>query len=257
MKIYLFILLFSFQLLFAQEKDIKVNYVQYFDTDSPVKRNAVLYANADFSLYEDFVKSIGDNTDLSIEEIILYGNNNIVIKPKIEFNDFIRLDKKNNQVFFFEQLQLDDYFLITDTKVFFDWKITQESKSIAGYKSYKAEAWFRGRKWIAWFTPELNYSFGPWKLYGLPGLILEAYDETRRYSFSAEQITFVKEPRLYIDFKELINVKFTTSTYKNFLDKQTEMRSNIIINDMRESEGSFTRSQITRNGRELKYEWEE
>lgn len=103
----------------------------------------------------------------------------------------------------------------------------------------------------------MNYSFGPWKLHGLPGLILEAYDETRRYSFSAEQITFVKEPRLYVDFKELLNVKFTASSYKDFLEKQTEMRNNIFINDKRESEGSFTRSPVTRSGMELKYEWEE
>lgn len=82
MKIYLFIFLFSFQLSFTQEKDVKVNYVQYFDTDSPVKRNAVLYANADVSLYEDFVKSIGENTDLSVEEVVLSGNNNIVINQK-------------------------------------------------------------------------------------------------------------------------------------------------------------------------------
>lgn len=68
------------------------------------------------------------------------------------------------------------------------WHITSESKTIAGYKCQKASTEFRGRTWIAWFTLDIPASDGPWKLCGLPGLILEATDAENQYEFSCIEI---------------------------------------------------------------------
>ena len=59
------------------------------------------------------------------------------------------------------------------------WKITNETKEIGKFTAYKATAQFRGRDYTAWFTTEIPLPFGPWKLQGLPGLILEAYDTNK------------------------------------------------------------------------------
>ncbi|MEW5675938.1 GLPGLI family protein [Flavobacterium enshiense] len=57
------------------------------------------------------------------------------------------------------------------------WKILPDIKKIGKFTVKKAIANFRGRKYTAWYTPEITVPYGPWKLNGLPGLILEAYDE--------------------------------------------------------------------------------
>ena len=47
---------------------------------------------------------------------------------------------------------------------------------------------FRGRRWTAWFATDIPVSDGPWKLGGLPGLILEAYDQGDDYRYTAVRI---------------------------------------------------------------------
>lgn len=64
-----------------------------------------------------------------------------------------------------------------------DWNITSETRVIENLNCKKAISYFRGRNWTVWFAEELPFSSGPWKLVGLPGLIIEAYDEDSEVSF--------------------------------------------------------------------------
>ncbi|MHA6281271.1 GLPGLI family protein [Salinimicrobium sp. CAU 1759] len=57
-----------------------------------------------------------------------------------------------------------------------DWTIHEDTKLIGSHTAKKATGSFRGREYTAWFSTEIPLPFGPWKLQGLPGLILEAYD---------------------------------------------------------------------------------
>lgn len=68
------------------------------------------------------------------------------------------------------------------------WAITDSIKNCLGYDCIMATAKFKGREWIAWFTPEIPISDGPWKLCGLPGLILEAYDIHHDYEFTPKAL---------------------------------------------------------------------
>ena len=72
------------------------------------------------------------------------------------------------------------------------WTIVDDStKTILGYECLMATADYHGRKWTAWFTPEVPINSGPWKLLGLPGLILEAIDSTGQHHFTAYGIQSV------------------------------------------------------------------
>lgn len=83
------------------------------------------------------------------------------------------------------------------------WNILNEHKTILGYKCQKAKANYRGRNWIVWFAPEIPLSEGPWKLSGLPGLILQADDEKNEYNFICVGIKNVANPYdLIVDNKK-------------------------------------------------------
>ena len=69
-----------------------------------------------------------------------------------------------------------------------DWNLVLGDTTIAGYKCKKAVCNFRGRKWIAWYTLDIPISDGPWKLDGLPGMILKAVDSLNQFSFECFQI---------------------------------------------------------------------
>ena len=68
------------------------------------------------------------------------------------------------------------------------WKMLGKDSVIAGYPCQLAESNFRGRTWKAWFTLDIPIPNGPWKLGGLPGLILKATDHTGWYDFDCAGI---------------------------------------------------------------------
>lgn len=79
------------------------------------------------------------------------------------------------------------------------WTILAGDTLIHNYPCQKAQTSFRGRTWIVWFTPSIPTSEGPWKLHGLPGLILKAQDTAGDFSFSCIRLqkgkqTIVKTP---------------------------------------------------------------
>ena len=70
----------------------------------------------------------------------------------------------------------------------YHWELLDADTVVCDYPCQKAQMSFRGRTWIVWYTQDLPYSDGPWKLCGLPGLILKAQDEKGDFSFTAFKI---------------------------------------------------------------------
>ena len=65
------------------------------------------------------------------------------------------------------------YFQAEDTFLEWDWKILDDTLTIAGYKCQKATTSFSGSATTAWFTTALPVNAGPEMFAGLPGLILK------------------------------------------------------------------------------------
>jgi len=70
-----------------------------------------------------------------------------------------------------------------------NWQIRDDVKDIGNFKCQKAIGDFGGRSYEAWFCPDIPVSAGPWKLYGLPGLILEAMDTSKQVKFIFKQFS--------------------------------------------------------------------
>lgn len=88
---------------------------------------------------------------------------------------------KENKVYTRERI-FNNY-LVEETVPKINWNISTDTASFSGVQCQKATVYFKGRNWTAWFAPELPFGSGPWKLNGLPGLIVEAYDEKKEVQF--------------------------------------------------------------------------
>lgn len=71
----------------------------------------------------------------------------------------------------------------TETAYPLPWALSEETDTIAGYECHKATATYGGRDWTAWYTTEVPVPFGPWKLTGLPGLVVKATSDDGVHSF--------------------------------------------------------------------------
>lgn len=65
----------------------------------------------------------------------------------------------------------------------FDWKILADKEKIGTYNTQKATTEFGGRQWTAWFSTDIPFQDGPYKFYGLPGLIVKIEDSEKNYSW--------------------------------------------------------------------------
>lgn len=74
-------------------------------------------------------------------------------------------------------------YLIEEPIPTINWKISSDTASFGTLHCQKATGHFKGRDYTAWFCPDLPFHAGPWKLNGLPGLIVEAYDAKKEVEF--------------------------------------------------------------------------
>jgi GLPGLI family protein len=111
-----------------------------------------------------------------------------------------------------------------------NWAITQEVKEILGLQCQKAIGDFKGRTYEAWFCNSLPYSNGPWKLGGLPGLIIEASDTKKEVIFQFGGYENITEKPLAIEIP-VTAVRTTAKEFKQYQDALERDRQAGITNN--------------------------
>lgn len=170
------------------------NFSHMRDTNNPsrmYKERMQLVCNAEIALYNSFTKKQQDSIrDVQIREAERVGNNMVVnrglIVPYSNDQMTTSIKDKIRSVFLYFN---NNPYKISEPLENIKWQIGKEVKNIAGYPCQKATCNFKGRNYTAWFTTDIPLPFGPWKLHGLPGLILEATDEKKQVQFSCESIS--------------------------------------------------------------------
>lgn len=128
------------------------------------------------------------------KEIIKDEVNMKVYKPTGDNPAYLYKDFQNELVYF--ETGVNQFFkknkIYTDT-IKLNWQLKNEVKQIGSLTCKKASVSFRGRTYTAWYTEELNISNGPWKFQGLPGLIIEVFDESKVVYWKVKSITKMNE----------------------------------------------------------------
>jgi len=250
-------LVFSLQTLIAlsqqESKEIQVEYQLFYNTNLPTTLFATLSANSNIAIYQEKYSTSQDweeHTVKAPEGAKRFGGTDL-------YDPYLKIDSKIKEILFFDKVSSTN-FLVKDSYQDFVWNITSETKDVAGYSCTKATTTYRGRAWIAWFTPQIPISFGPWKLFGLPGLIVEAYDTDNKYAFKSIKIEFKQNTILQKDFATLMETKNTKPiTYQKFLKDTDELSENLYMRVNDNPDITITRIPFPREGLELKFEWEQ
>lgn len=96
------------------------------------------------------------------------------------------------------------------------WEIRPDLKRIANMPVQKAIAEFGGRKWTAWFNPEIPIPEGPYKFNGLPGLVVEVSDADENYRYSLKEIKKINDPVDYSFLKTYFGTKLLEINWSKF-----------------------------------------
>ena len=185
--------------------------------------------NTSINLWEDIPDDLGLLTNIK---------DNCIIEHK-----FFPID--------FAAIKFDTLF-VKDTARIISWELLNETKNINSFHCQKARGHFRGRTYTVWFTNDIPVSLGPWKLNGLPGLILEATDSLNQFQYFAEKvelqmevntidtegffnqtyITPIQERIIYVSFVELmfneISTKIDTSLPRGVVSTTNNANAKVV-----------------------------
>lgn len=189
----LFFLLLYNLTLFSQNYNIEY---KYEDTNTKCKSNLYILSNKE-SLYR-----INDERDGGVKRNEETDNMEIVYNDKISKIFYSTTEKVIVRLPLYK-----NEFIYSDLNSKLKYKLTGKEKKILKFQCQEAKFNLNGRKYTVWFTSEVEINFGPFKINGLPGLILELFEETNKIKITLNS------------FKKLIDLK-EFKTYKNYLQNK-------------------------------------
>ncbi len=188
--ILLYFLCLQAAILLAQMDSVptgRVVYLQQVDTHGDAQNNgyASLLFNNQNSVYVQHGAPVSD-TSFSNPEYVFP----VTIIGDKEGFPIYKFHAERRIVCKIDCRQSRSHCILSDTFGTIDWVLQPERKRFGMFECRRATGVFRGREYEAWYAVDIPIQSGPFKLGGLPGLILEAksLDGKVKFLFSTLEI---------------------------------------------------------------------
>lgn len=242
----------------AQDKSSKI-YVEYAVNKGSINSTEYLVADANNALYTTNFLEVTDDEIIETKSDNHYTVNPDIVKVNA-MKYFTQLDSPN--LYFVSQSKNSKQTTVAiDSLPTLNWELSpNKTKEINTFTCFEATTTFRGTKIVAYYAPEIPAGFGPFKFKGLPGLILEAYNEGSGLKYHWKAIKIISP------FNKKINLKFSSEmydspviTYRSIVEKfDSKLKKMDQTMKTRMSRGgSITLNKTERVSIEKIYEWEE
>jgi GLPGLI family protein len=168
----------------------QVNYKIDSAVTEPKTERMILRISNNISCYKSLYKHVHDSVYASANNLPYTARanaaNNVAMKTYkaagSESNYSIFKEVAKGNLFYCDNIRTIPH-QYQENPALFHWRITPNKKEVAGYDCQQAFAAFGGRTWEAWFARAIPVSDGPYKFYGLPGLIVQVRDTHDNYVF--------------------------------------------------------------------------
>lgn len=157
--------------LHAQAQEgLRVTYDLYLNQTPPMHSVAELWYSGGVSTF--YWNDTGGESQVRSDD---FGSVKISLRDADPIGSVNRADFRADSLYTRGSLFHEAY-LLGEALPRLRWELENESRELGGLTAYKATTAFRGRQYTAWYYPDIPLPIGPWKLQGLPGVILEAHD---------------------------------------------------------------------------------
>lgn len=229
MKYLIIILSFFYSVIQAQETTIDIakyrcKYLLSYQPDSTdvySKKEEVftLIIGNEKSLFvsENTLKRDSVKAELIRRNSLSFNLSNI---PKSAFSYRIVKDTHNNNITFYDNI-LRTY-LSYDENMSLHWDFTNDIEKVDELECKIAYLNYAGRRYKTWYSTSISIPEGPYKFYGLPGLIVKIQDIKGSYTF--ELISFKgisnEKQKITVENQTLQSKKVSKTDFSNALKNQ-------------------------------------
>ncbi len=191
--------------------------VEYYYEDSPLS----LYGkNGEATLYFNKDKFYFNSNTLPQSDIISEEMSTIDFTRGDQFGFPIISDLKNKTTYSRIKI-IDQPALLIEPLLEWNWQLIDSTKTIEGFKCFLAKGKRDERVFMAWYCPEISSVAGPKYVWGLPGLILEAFSVDSKERYYLKSLTVNDN----IDFlMEIPETKIIFNGFCEYLKKLKKLR---------------------------------
>ncbi|RZS94536.1 GLPGLI family protein [Cecembia calidifontis] len=206
------------------------------DLESRQKELMVLWSGPEMSMFQSYNGYLRDSVLNHYLNIAKDNDNNKrpagstdINKMLQEMNQFpvplfsykVVKHKNKGEINNFRKIFRTDY-MYQESMGGITWTIEKEAKEILGYQCNLATCTYGGRKFMAWFAPELPLDDGPYIFQGLPGLIFELYDSECNFHF-----TLIGLERKSINIENYLPDNYLKVNKLKFFSIEDEYKKNV------------------------------